>query len=108
MEEAVQIFCMRALVVQTTLLYWEAVQVSSDGDASGYKGGFADSWLVKINAQNGNINWANCFGNKLTEAAFDLVKTNDGYVSVAAVDSGGFCCFETWDAQAIKIDLFHN
>lgn len=81
---------------------------SSDGDVTGYHGGFADSWVINIKAQNGNTKWANCFGTTLTEAAFDLVKTNDGYVSVAPVDSDGYCCFETWDAQAIKINNSGN
>lgn len=80
---------------------------SSDGDVTGFHGG-ADSWVIKINAQNGNIKWANCFGTALTETLLDLLKTNDGYVFVDAVDSAGYCCFETWDAQAAKISNSGN
>ncbi|HYV93796.1 MAG TPA: T9SS type A sorting domain-containing protein [Chitinophagales bacterium] len=77
---------------------------SSDGNVTNYHGGYSDSWVVKIKSQNGDIIWANCFGDTRTEACFGLIKTSDGYVSVSAVDSGGYCCFETWDAQAIKMD----
>jgi hypothetical protein len=60
---------------------------SADGDVSGYKGGFTDAWVVKLNGA-GAIQWQKCFGGSGLEEFRSVQQTADGgYILFGYSDS---------------------
>jgi hypothetical protein len=56
---------------------------STDGDVTNMQG-FADFWVVKLNAQ-GNIIWQKTLGGSDLDRAYSVVETTDGSIVVAGV-----------------------
>jgi len=60
---------------------------SYDGDVTGFHGGFADIWVVRIDLE-GNIIWQKCLGGSGSEHAGTLHQTDDGsFVIIGETDS---------------------
>lgn len=55
---------------------------SGDGDVTGYSGG-KDIWLLKLNAQDGNIIWKKTIGSDKDEEAKDIEIHQDGSMIIA-------------------------
>jgi len=55
---------------------------SLDGDVTGFHGGAADYWVVKLNSA-GIIDWQKCYGGSGWEEAFSISATSDGGFIIA-------------------------
>lgn len=68
---------------------------SKDGDVTGFHGGSADSWIVKLDA-NGNKLWQKTLGGTCTQTANSIKQTTDGGYIVA-----GYTCSNDGDVTGL-------
>jgi len=83
----------------------------NDGDVTGYNGGFADVWIVKLDA-NGNLEWQKCLGGSGNDGGSSIIQTTDsGYIFVGYTTSndsnvnGNHGGFDMW---VVKLDANGN
>lgn len=55
---------------------------SSDGDVSGFHGGFSDSWILRLDS-NGDILWTKCYGGTSFDEAYSVQITTDSLYIIA-------------------------
>ncbi len=79
----------------------------NNGDVSGYKGGSADIWVVKVSGA-GALQWQKCLGGSSTDIAYSIKQTADGGYIVAGVtesNNGDVSGFKgTSDAWVVKLN----
>ena len=79
---------------------------SSDGDITGYQGGFYDYWLIRVDLE-GELIWQRCLGGPGDDRAGALDATADGGYIVAGLSSsnGGdvTSCFPGYDLWVVKL-----
>lgn len=87
---------------------------SNNGDVSGYHGGSADGWVVKVN-NAGTMQWQRALGGSRADVLYDVCTTDDGgcvvvgYTSSRDGDvSGGHGTITNEDGWAVKLDNAGN
>lgn len=80
---------------------------SSDGDITGYQGGFYDYWLIRVDLE-GELIWQRCLGGPGDDRAGALDTTADGGYIVAGLSNsnGGdvTSLFPGYDIWVVKLD----
>lgn len=81
---------------------------SSDGNVTGYQGGFGDCWLVKID-NLGTIQWQKTFGGTDDEQGGDVILIPNGYLFVGNASSNdGDVSSNYGDADMWAVKLLFN
>ena len=81
---------------------------STNGDVSGFHGGFEDTWLVKLD-DNGNVLWKNAYGGNYSDLMRAFQQTSDGgFIMAGYSESTDFSTTEhhggVYDCWVMKIN----
>lgn len=83
--------------------------LSTDGDVSGYHGGFSDAWVIKLN-ESGDKIWQKTFGGSGADNAGSITEGRDGgYLLVGNTQSSDVIGYHGYsDALIVRMDRNGN